>query len=86
MVVSGRVADPEGNAIPQATVRAVVDGLSMWERNRHAAAWVAPLETQTDSEGRFAFTTPTGLAVDAKRKRLYVVELKANRVRWLDFE
>lgn len=32
------------------------------------------------------FTTPTGLAIDAQRKRLYVVELKANQVRRLDLE
>ena len=32
------------------------------------------------------FTTPTGLAIDAKRKRLYVVELKANQVCRVDLE
>jgi len=32
------------------------------------------------------FTTPTGLAIDAQRKRLYVVELKANQVRRVDLE
>jgi len=31
-------------------------------------------------------TTPTGMAVDASRRRLYVVELKANRVFRLDLE
>jgi DNA-binding beta-propeller fold protein YncE len=31
-------------------------------------------------------TTPTGMAVDASRRRLYVVELKANRVARLDLE
>jgi predicted CXXCH cytochrome family protein len=32
------------------------------------------------------FATPTGIAVDASRNRLYVVELKANRVRRLALE
>lgn len=32
------------------------------------------------------FTTPTGLAIDAQRKRLYVVELKAHRVCRVDLE
>ncbi len=32
------------------------------------------------------FTTPTGIAVDPTRNRLYVVELKAHRVRCLDLE
>jgi len=32
------------------------------------------------------FTTPTGLAIDAGRKRLYVVELKAHRVCRVDLE
>jgi DNA-binding beta-propeller fold protein YncE len=32
------------------------------------------------------FITPTGIAADAKRKRLYVVELKANRVCRIELE
>ena len=32
------------------------------------------------------FTTPTGIAIDAKRRRLYVVELKANQVCRVDLE
>jgi DNA-binding beta-propeller fold protein YncE len=32
------------------------------------------------------FTTPTGIAIDKKRKRLYVVELKANRISRVDLE
>jgi DNA-binding beta-propeller fold protein YncE len=32
------------------------------------------------------FTTPTGLAIDAERKRLYVVELKAHRLCRVDLE
>lgn len=32
------------------------------------------------------FITPTGITIDAKRKRLYVVELKAHRVCRLDLE
>jgi DNA-binding beta-propeller fold protein YncE len=32
------------------------------------------------------FVTPTGITVDEKRKRLYVVELKANRVSRVDLE
>ncbi len=32
------------------------------------------------------FLTPTGVAVDVKRKRLYIVELKANRVCRVDLE
>lgn len=32
------------------------------------------------------FTTPTGITIDAQRHRLYVVELKANRVRRADLE
>ena len=31
-------------------------------------------------------TTPTGITIDAKRRRLYVVELKADRVCWMDLE
>jgi DNA-binding beta-propeller fold protein YncE len=33
-----------------------------------------------------SFITPTGITVDAKRKRLYVVELKAHRVCRVDWE
>ena len=32
------------------------------------------------------FTTPTGVTMDTQRHRLYVVELKANRVRRVDLE
>ena len=32
------------------------------------------------------FITPTGIAIDKKRKRLYIVELKANRVSRVDLE
>lgn len=41
----------------------------------------------TDTEGTpIKFITPTGIAIDSERKRLYVVELKANRVCRLDLE
>jgi predicted CXXCH cytochrome family protein len=41
----------------------------------------------TDATGtKMVFTTPTGIAVDPGRNRLYVVELKAHRVRALDLE
>ncbi len=41
----------------------------------------------TDASGTpMKFTTPTGVAVDSKRRRLYVVELKANRVCRVDLE
>ncbi len=41
----------------------------------------------SDSGGTPAkLTTPTGITIDGKRKRLYVVELKANRVCWMDLE
>lgn len=41
----------------------------------------------TDSEGApIQLTTPTGITIDAKRRRLYVVELKADRVCWMDLE
>ena len=41
----------------------------------------------TDAAGAaMKFTTPTGIAVDANRKRLYVVELKANQVCRVDLE
>ena len=40
-----------------------------------------------DSEGKpIQLATPTGITIDAKRRRLYVVELKADRVCWLDLE
>jgi DNA-binding beta-propeller fold protein YncE len=39
-----------------------------------------------NSAGPMSFVTPTGVAVDAKNKRLYVVELKANRVCRMDLE
>ena len=32
------------------------------------------------------FTTPTGITIDKKHKRLYVVELKANQVSRVDLE
>jgi DNA-binding beta-propeller fold protein YncE len=32
------------------------------------------------------FTTPTGITIDKKRKRLYIVELKANRISRADLE
>jgi DNA-binding beta-propeller fold protein YncE len=41
----------------------------------------------TDSEGApIQLTTPTGITIDAKRRRLYVVELKADRICWMDLE
>ncbi|MHC4323184.1 MAG: NHL repeat-containing protein [Planctomycetota bacterium] len=41
----------------------------------------------TDSEGApVQLTTPTGITIDAKRRRLYVVELNADRVCWMDLE
>ncbi len=41
----------------------------------------------TDPEGApVQLTTPTGITIDAKRRRLYVVELKADRVCWMDLE
>lgn len=41
----------------------------------------------TDSEGApIQLTTPTGITIDAKRRRLYVAELKADRVRWINLE
>ncbi len=41
----------------------------------------------TDQTGvAVKFVTPTGITVDAKRGRLYVVELKANRVARMDLE
>jgi len=41
----------------------------------------------TDSEGApIQLTTPTGITIDAERRRLYVVELKADRVCWMDLE
>jgi len=40
-----------------------------------------------DSEGApIQLTTPTGITIDAKRRRLYVAELKADRVCWMDLE
>jgi DNA-binding beta-propeller fold protein YncE len=41
----------------------------------------------TDLQGApIQLITPTGITVDPKRGRLYVVELKANRVCWMDLE
>jgi DNA-binding beta-propeller fold protein YncE len=41
----------------------------------------------TNSEGApIQLTTPTGITIDAERRRLYVVELKADRVCWMDLE
>lgn len=41
----------------------------------------------TDSSGTpVQFTTPTGITIDGKRRRLYVVELKADRVCRMDLE
>jgi len=41
----------------------------------------------TDPNGvPMQLTTPTGIAIDVKHRRLYVVELKANRVCWMDLE
>jgi DNA-binding beta-propeller fold protein YncE len=41
----------------------------------------------TDSEGApIQLTTPTGITIDAERRRLYVVELKADRVCRVDLE
>lgn len=41
----------------------------------------------TDTAGTpMKFTTPTGIAVDAQRRRLYIVELKANQVCRVDLE
>lgn len=45
------------------------------------------LGTLADATGAaMKFTTPTGVAVDAERRRLYVVELKANQVCRVDLE
>lgn len=47
-------------------------------------AFLGPL---TDPAGTpLKFTTPTGIAIDTKRRRLYVVELKANQVCRVDLE
>jgi DNA-binding beta-propeller fold protein YncE len=41
----------------------------------------------TDPKGApVKLITPTGITIDAERRRLYVVELKANRVRWMNLE
>ena len=41
----------------------------------------------TDSEGApVQLVTPTGITIDAERRRLYVVELKADRVCRMDLE
>ncbi len=41
----------------------------------------------TDSSGTpVQLTTPTGITIDGKRRRLFVVELKADRVCWMDLE
>ena len=41
----------------------------------------------TDSTGTpMQFTSPTGIAIDAKRRFLYVTELKANRICRMDLE
>jgi hypothetical protein len=41
----------------------------------------------TDLQGApVQLITPTGITVDPKRGRLYVVELKADRVCWMDLE
>jgi DNA-binding beta-propeller fold protein YncE len=41
----------------------------------------------TDSKGApVTLTTPMGITIDVKRRRLYVVELKADRVCWMDLE
>lgn len=41
----------------------------------------------TDSNGApVKLTTPMGITIDAERRRLYVVELKADRVCWMDLE
>jgi DNA-binding beta-propeller fold protein YncE len=41
----------------------------------------------TDAAGApMKFTTPTGIAIDAGRRRLYVIELKANQICRMDLE
>jgi hypothetical protein len=41
----------------------------------------------TDSNGApIKLTTPMGITIDAERRRLYVVELKADRVCWINLE
>lgn len=41
----------------------------------------------TEATGKpMKFTTPTGIAIDAPRRRLYIVELKANQVCRVDLE
>jgi len=52
-VWSGRVVDPEGHAIPGATVLILADGLSMWERDRLVEDWIDPDERTTDEDGTF---------------------------------
>ena len=49
--LSHRVTDPEGNAIPDATVRYIVDGLSVWERDRHVDDWLDPELSSTNETG-----------------------------------
>ena len=49
-----------------------------------SGTFLGPLADETGTPMKF--TTPTGIAIDPKRRRLYVVELKANQVCRVDLE
>jgi len=83
-VKAGQLFRPKGVAVDGNDVFVTDSYLGSVQVFDLSGTFLGPL---TDAAGiPMKFTTPMGVAIDSKRRRLYVVELKANRVCRVDLE
>lgn len=83
-VNAGQLFRPKGVAVDGSRVFVTDSYLGSVQVFDLNGTFLGPL---TDSAGTpMKFTTPTGIAVDSQRRRLYIVELKANQVCRVDLE
>jgi DNA-binding beta-propeller fold protein YncE len=83
-VEAGQLFRPKGVAVDGNHVYVADSYLGNVQVFDLSGTFLGPL---TDAAGTpMKFTTPTGVAVDSKRRRVYVVELKANQVCRVDLE
>jgi DNA-binding beta-propeller fold protein YncE len=83
-VKPGQLFRPKGVAVDGSHVFVTDSYLGSVQIFDLSGTFLGPL---ADAAGTpMKFTTPTGVAIDPKRRRLYVVELKANQVCRLDLE
>jgi DNA-binding beta-propeller fold protein YncE len=83
-IKSGQLFRPKGVAVCQDRVYVTDSYLGNVQIFALSGRFLGVLADATGTPMRF--TTPTGITIDVKRNRLYVVELKANRVRRVDLE